>query len=737
MNALTAPIQHVQPGEILFAIPFVPLAAAAVNGLFGDRIAAGRGARATNAIALLANLGALAAALSVLYTLYGLPADQRYLFSHLWSFARIASLSASVDLGADPLGSSLACVVMVLALVAHLDLAARDARPSHHARVSLLSGGLALAFFGDGVIPMVLGLGAATVATALLGAPTRARSILVTGALADGALLAGAAVLFWALGGGWGIDVGNEPTFTRHNPIPARVQTQDVDMDESFGPTVLPIAFSGTQPAPSSSAPKPTALRVDAGAKGKITIAGMSGAKLFLRGSNVPAAIAPVIGIDAFAGRMDIEVERPGMPRSMLRAVDVPAYGEIVLVPMGPTLSFRELYDQLALTDVSKKHFVRDLLDPSLPMHRRLFGTSVVNVAGILFAIAAFIRGALFPFLAAGALEGEGDPRARALLFAILPIPAVFLLARVGPVLALGTTASSSIMVFAAISALLAAVIAASRESAMGAIRASIAAQGALALAAARSGAGVVHVVVVALAGMALVLAHDLPGAADKDSPRARASSLATLALAGAPIPVLGVAWSREAVLQRVFGAELPAHLGQLAWLMGVVSVGLVAHALVRVHRASFPSEGASELGSSTRNALFGLFLASAASAIGSVVLVLSQTNLGLGPERPLYETWLATDVGRILAERAPQPIELGRGVELAIACVTIAAAVIGARLARKGEPLFGPSVERVARVPWSLLAGFVEGLGAVGRFVDFILDLPLEIASALARRRR
>lgn len=735
MNALNAPIQHIQPSEILFAIPFVPLAAATINGLVGDRIAASRGGRATNAIAIVANILALAAAISVLYTLLGLQADQRYLFSHLWSFVRIASLSASVDLGADPLGASLACVVLVLSLVAHLDLSTRDARPTLHARVSLLSGGLALSFIGDGVVPLVLGLGAATVAIALLGAPSRARSILVTGALADAAILAGAAVLFWALGGGWGIDVGNEPTFTRHNPIPARVQSQDVDMDDTaFGPTVLPIAFSGTLPAPASSAPKSPGLRLDPGAKGKITLAGMSGAKLYLRGSNVPAATAPVIGIDSFAGRLDIEVERPGMSRALLRAVDVPAYGEIILVPMGPTLSFRELYDQLALTDVTKKHFVRDLLDPAVPTHRRLFGTSVVNVAGIFFAIAAFARGALFPFLAAGALEGEGDRRTRALLLAILPIPAVFLLARVSPLLALGSSGATMILVFGALSALLAAVVAASRETPMAAIRASIAAQGALALAAAGAGAGVAHVVVVAFAGMALVLAHDLPGAADKDSPRARASLLATLALAGAPIPVLGVAWSREAVLQRLFGAEVPAHLGHLAWFLGIVSVGLVAHALVRVHRASFPAEGDGELDSSMRNAFFALFLL---SAIGAVFLVLAQTNVGVGPERPLYESWLAPEVGRILGDRAPHAVELGRGVELGIAAVTIVVAVLGARLAQKGGALFGPQVERVARVPWMLFAGFVEGIGAVGRFVDFALDLPLSIAASLTRRRR
>jgi NADH-quinone oxidoreductase subunit L len=738
MNALTAPIQHIQPGEILFAIPFVPLAAAAINGLFGERIAATRGSRATDAIAVIANLGALAAALSVLYTLFGLPSDQRYLFSHLWSFVRILSLSASVDLGADPLGASLASVVMVLALVAHLDLSARDARPSHHARVSLLSGGLALAFLGDGIVPLVLGLGAATVAIALLGAPSRARSILVTGAVADAAILAGAAVLFWALGGGWGIDVGNEPTFTRHNPMPARVQTSDIDIDDTaFGPTVLPIAFSGTIPVPASSAPKPMGARIDPGAKGKITLAGLPGAKLYLRGSNVPAAIAPIVGVDSFAGRMDMEVERPGMSRAMLRAVEVPAYGEIVLVPMGPTLSFRELYDQLALTDVTKKHFVRDLLDPTLPTHRRLFGRSVVNVAGILFGIAALVRGALFPFLAAGALEGDGDPRTRALLFAVLPIPAVFLLSRVAPVLALGSSAPTMILVFGALSALFAAVVAASRATPLGAIRAAIASQGALALAGAGAGgfgAGVAHVVVVAFAAMTLVLVHDLPGAADKDSHRARASLLATLVLAGAPIPLLGVAWSREAVLQRLFGAGVPFHLGYLAWLLGVVSVGLVAHALVRVHRASFPAEGAGELDSWMRNALFGLFLG---SAIAAVVLVIAQTNVGVGPERPLYESWLVPDVGRILGERAPHAVELGRGVELGIAGVTIAVAVLGARLAQRGDTLFGAGVESVARVPWSIFAGFVEGLGAVGRFVDFALDLPLRIAGGLARRRR
>ncbi|MGZ3473437.1 MAG: hypothetical protein ACXWUG_03325 [Polyangiales bacterium] len=740
MNALTAPIQHVQPSEILFVIPLVPLAAAAVNGLFGDRIVASRGVRATNAIALISSLGALAAIASVLWTLYGLAADQRFLFAHLWSFAQIGSLSASVDLGADPLGASLACLVLVLAGIAHLDLIAREAMPSWHARVSLLAGGLVFAVLGDGFVPLLLGLAMSTVATALLAAHARARSILVSGHLADAAVLAGAVVLFWGLGGGWGIALGNEPTFTRHNPTPARGQSHDVDIDETaFGPSVLPVAIAGTASAAPVASQKMPGLRQDAGAKGKISLAGLAGAKIFLRGSNVPAATAPVIGIESYAGRLDIEVERPGVPRATLRAVDVPANGEIVLVPVGPTLSFREIYDQLALTDVTHKRFVRDLLDPAVPTHRRLFGVSVVGIAAALLALAAIVRGALIPFLASGPIELDSDPRTRALLLALSPIPAVFLIARLAPVFALAGGASMLLLVLAALSAVAAAAMAASRKEPMKVIGAAIAAQGSLAIAGAAAGgygAAMLHVVIVALAGMALILAHDLPGAVDKNSPRARASFLATLALAGSPIPAFGVAWSREALLQRIFAAELPAQLGHIGWVLGVISIALVAHALVRVQLASFPSaETASseELGSELRNALFGLVVV---AAVLSIVLVVSQASIGVGPERPLYESWLAMDVGRIVGVGLPRSIDVGRGVEFGIAGVTVALAILAGRVARNGRTL-GEGFEGLARTPAALLGGFVEGLGAVGRFIDFMLDLPLEIVSRITERRR
>ena len=47
---------------------------------------------------------------------------------------------------------------------------------------------------------------------------------------------------------------------------------------------------------------------------------------------------APADGSEAYAGRMDVEIDRPHMPRTTLHAVEIPANGVLQLVPIGPTL---------------------------------------------------------------------------------------------------------------------------------------------------------------------------------------------------------------------------------------------------------------------------------------------------------------------------------------------------------------------------------------------------------------
>src|SRR5207247_2213150 len=97
-----------------------------------------------------------------------------------------------------------------------------------------------------------------------------------------------------------------------------------------------------------------------------LTMTTFPGATIHLNGAAEPAATSPVLRHEVKPGRYDIDVETtPGLPRVHFASAELLNTGELALVPVGPTVSFRQLRDQVSLLDRNDVRFVRKTLDPS------------------------------------------------------------------------------------------------------------------------------------------------------------------------------------------------------------------------------------------------------------------------------------------------------------------------------------------------------------------------------------
>lgn len=731
MSALTAPLQHVEASDSLLAIPLFPLLAAAANGFFGARVSA-RGPRTAMTVGLAGTGAALALAASAAWSLAGREADNRHMIAPIGSFAHVGELSATVGLAADPLALSLVLVVALVALAAHFDVGFGghpvEHEPGRHAAISALAGALFVAFLGDGFPTLLLGLSGASLATVALLSPARAaRRAWVAAYLEIAAIVVGAAVIFWTLGGSWGIALGHEPTYTVRRPMPLGLTAAELELDDRaavFGPSLLPVTV-GAPAAPAGKTPRPPPE-----ARGHLTMTAWPGARIFLKGATQPSTTSPVIAYETYAGRVDVEVELdPRQPHVVLRALEIPVAGYVELVPLGPTLSFREIEDQFTLLDGTKQRFVRNLFDPTYASPRRIGGVSASTIAALCFALAALARASQIGFF--GGALATASRGVRALLLAATSLAAVYLVARTGSFFALSSVASSICVAVFALAALPFAKAALDAHSADDVAASVVASQTMIALAGAAAigfGAATLHVVSVGLSAAAWAFAYGRPRGEER-SLVDRAPLFAAAALAGAPVVLLGAGWSREAVLQRLFAVEAPFALGKIGWALALLASIACAFAVLRCELASAPQDDAEDAPGPTRIVAFAL---AAVALFAAPVLGVSQKSLLFGPDRPLADVWLAPDLSTVLEARGVRP-ELGRGVSLAIAAITMVLAVVAWVLARKRPTM--PAKPRQERLP-ALFDGFAEGLGAVFALIDFALDLPLRAVSMLLARR-
>jgi len=290
-----------------------------------------------------------------------LPAGARALLEPVARGARFGDVDAGVVLLLDGRSLAACALLCLVSLGAAAVLATRPApergwRP--WAWLQLALAGALVSVLADGFLTVAIGWTLASAAGAWLVGWHDARAGVVSGtrgAAALAALLFGSALLFWGLGGSWD--------------------------DEGYTPEAHPRVVAAHVGAVVGEA--------------SLTMTSLVGAAVFLDDARTPSSHAPFVRAPIAAGAHALRVHPgDGADDAVLPHVEVGPGEEIALIPLGPTLSFHTMADELSLRDRAGAPVVRHVVEE----HLAPGGFAVV--AGALLSLLA----------AAGAMSAWSPP---------------------------------------------------------------------------------------------------------------------------------------------------------------------------------------------------------------------------------------------------------------------------------------------------------------------------------------
>jgi NADH-quinone oxidoreductase subunit L len=405
MLELTGPIAHVEPAPhgLLWAALAIPLIGALLCAVLGDRIK-----RSATWIAAGIAVATSAAIVAATVALWSVPQPGASLYTFAYPLLRIGTLDVPLALSLDRLGVVLACTVSLgggAALVGGA-LSMGTQAPGLVRLVSAGSaaiGGLLLISLADNAVLFFAGwqvagfAGASLVGLARGDYPraTDAVRVFLIGRLGDAALLAAIALLFWGMGGAW-LDDDRFSSDYRARFI--AVET------EAGQPTGSMVAIPGGD--------LPRELLTG---KGRLTQITYPGAQVFLGiatadqlgPSPTPFGVPPFYEqplppglhkIAIFPGR-GATVGGDGNEAALIDVVDIAAGGAYRVVPIGSTVSFREITDQLTLTDAEGSPALWIALrNKRFPTHSSDGGLRLPTAVALLLALAAIARASQVPF---------------------------------------------------------------------------------------------------------------------------------------------------------------------------------------------------------------------------------------------------------------------------------------------------------------------------------------------------
>ncbi|HRI66806.1 MAG TPA: proton-conducting transporter membrane subunit [Polyangium sp.] len=399
MSAFAGPLVPASsPYVALDRLPLVLLLGALFVAFAGHRIEPRR--RQSFALA------AIGMALGLLgvhaWQLIQLEASRRVLRDVTTNLVRIGSFDANLGCSLDPTNT----VLLLVSLTSSAFFLARtkfvkknaSAGGPFQASVLLLSAGVSTALLADGFLGLLLGLSLSSVATFLLivrderlanSAATASRTFLMQSA-GSACLLAAGVALFWGLGGSWPAD-GYVSDF-RARFVPIYERGQGPKAEDVVKPTELP---KGERDA--------AAIAQRAKERGSLTFTSHPGTRVFIDvgdkvfGDLQPFATTPFVRKDISTGPHEVLifpggaaiVSGDGNEVGWIERLDVRAGEEVTIVPLGQTMTFAEIDDQLELVDDEGKHFLRNAL-----LNRTLWGSmGVVPLVVFLATLGVFLLG--------------------------------------------------------------------------------------------------------------------------------------------------------------------------------------------------------------------------------------------------------------------------------------------------------------------------------------------------------
>jgi NADH-quinone oxidoreductase subunit L len=549
------PIQHVALASLWWLLLF-PVAGGAVLAFMGlrwllerqdDPKAAPPDRATVDRLALATFALTCAASIAYAYELFQRAPVDRFFVTHVLRMVRIGQLDVHLDLVLDPLASVMCVVVTAVAtLAAAVRIHEKHIEPwRFHAWSLLFVTGLLLALLADGLLILVIGWHVAGVAMlGLVANGSRAARANVFHRVADVAFIASATILFWSLGGTW-----SDTEFTPDlNPRYVAVSSAGVAGQKTVGTLKVDIDNEDDR-APSTlpaDARRPRATGASATApltgKGFVTLANTPGAVVYLDDAHTPLIVAdqalraPFARRETPGGMHTFRIHAGGgLDDHLVAHVPVGGDADTWLVLVGPTVTFRELRDQLALENGAGEPYLRDALRA-----KKLWGgVSALSLACVLLVLGVAARGALFPLhlAQAEALAGDSPAPARMLLLGLgtVLLPA-YLVARVAFLFAASPGAATWLVVLGALTALACGATAHHTEDparARAFVTVGVSGVAMIALGTGAWSAAIVIALVHALAMAALASAEPLGKAADRrTSIAASVALLAALAVA-------------------------------------------------------------------------------------------------------------------------------------------------------------------------------------------------------------
>lgn len=660
----------VELSSSLVALVLLPLVWAAVAAVVALR---GTGERVAVVVAIALSGGTFG--LAVTHLVRAQLMTGRVAAQHVAQLVRLGQLDLSIDLVRDPTSATLALLVAVLAFASVLHCV-WTAGPSVAARLAWMgvtTSATLIVVVADGFIAVAIGLQLATLAAWALarGRGGRPLGLALAG---DTAVVFAAWILFWSLGGTFGAsgyELDQQPRFA----VVAQPAAPRADGKASVALMAYPGALVSSaegQPLPGEPVRAPFMLTLDPGTYSFQIEAGAATPELL------------VTHVALAAGR---------------------AY---VLTPYGPTTSFRNLADQLAVP--------RPTAAGPMPLRstlgsRTLAGVRVPTVLGIVVVLAMLLRLALLARNECGGIA-----------FALEAVPPVALVLRVSPLI--DPASAAALAIVPAFAAVIFAADAASSRARARTARTALAGLLTVAVAAVLLGEPAAALVLIVASSLGAAGA----AAAIESDADVRWLGVACAALSGIA-PGVGASSGLAAAVAASFGASAAGRWagGAVAPLL-TIAVILTALSVFRVYAASIRTTPASPRASSASRGLVAVLVV--ASVVGGAALGVGTSPFG-GRFAPLARALVFGGGGRV--DVAPRMAVAGLGLTIAAAVIGLAAARRASRspvhpawLTVLGLPaLLG---ERVAAAGLSLLRFFVRSVVIMN---EDVIDDATEVVAA------
>jgi hypothetical protein len=360
---------------------------------------------------------AFASTVAHIVVLVRAPEGAGALFQSLGRGARFGQLDAQIDLLFDPLAAAFCATACMVALAAAALVAARPSSGGgwkSWAWLHLSSGGALVAFAGDGFVGTAVGWSMVGAAGAWLAGWNDVWAGVVAAmrsAVALGAMLVGAVLLFWSLGGSWDGDDYLPDTQARF--AAARVVGRSGRSGAHDAEGAVGVARSGGRRADDHP---------DIVNGPSLTFTGLPGALVFVDDVHAAPMQSPFVDMPVHPGAHTLRIHTSdGAGDQLVRRVTFDEGDEeVALVALGPTLAFRGITDQLALRDREGSTSQRTSLGSLLGSPLASPSESPLESHGGPGGVAVVAASLLALLLAAGLMSGAPPPRGAPLALSAL-----------------------------------------------------------------------------------------------------------------------------------------------------------------------------------------------------------------------------------------------------------------------------------------------------------------------------